>query len=60
MAYSINASDMAELEPKASRSFVNGISSFFATAFTFSLLMSAGSGLLAVYCYLLIMISPAF
>jgi hypothetical protein len=42
---------MAELEPKASRSFVNGISSFLATALTFSLLMSAGGeGLLAAGC----------
>ena len=41
IAYSINASEIAAVEPKASRSLVKGISSFFAIALTFSLLMSA-------------------
>ena len=39
-AYSISASEMASLEPKASKSFVNGMSSFFAISRTFSVLVS--------------------
>lgn len=39
----MSASEIAALEPKASRSFVNGMSNFLATNFTFSLLMSDGA-----------------